>query len=253
MAYVRCQRCRRPTCPTCQRPAAVGIQCVDCIKEGKKSVRQGTTIFGGAVTDGRPLVTQTLMAICAVLYVAQLAGPFVGVPVTEWLLFVPALGAEQPWRFLTSAFVHSDWLPSGLMHIGFNMYILWLLGPRLETLLGRARFLALYLVSALGGSVMVLLLSWSRESWFTGTLGASGAVFGLFSALLVLQRRLRQDTRQITALIVINLVIGFVYAGQISWQGHIGGLVTGAACAAVMVLLGRRPDGSAGRGSWAVH
>lgn len=216
-------------------------------------MRQSTTVFGGAVTDGRPLVTQSLVVACVVLYVAQLAGPLVGVPVTQWLMFVPGLGLEQPWRFLTSAFVHSDWLPTGLLHIGFNMYVLWLLGPRIETLLGRARYLAVYLLSALGGSVAVLLLAWGREEWWTGTVGASGAVFGLFATLLIVQRRLRQDTRQITVLIVINFLIGVLYAGQISWQGHLGGLVTGAACAAVIAFLGRRPDIAGSKGSWRIH
>ena len=149
-AYVRCQRCGRPTCPECQRPAAVGIQCVDCVAEGARTVRKGRTIFGGAPTDGRPLATMTIMGICAVVYLAQGAVP----GLQDRIAFLPSAGQAEPWRFLTSAFAHGS-----LIHIAFNMYALWVMGTYLEPMLGRARFVAIYLLSALGGSVMYLLLS----------------------------------------------------------------------------------------------
>lgn len=250
-SYVRCQRCRRPTCPECQRPAAVGIQCVDCVAEGARSMRQVRTVFGGSLSDGRPVATMTIIGLCLAVFVAQWVAP----GLTGRVAFVPALGQAQPWRFVTSAFAHS---PSSLLHIGFNMYALWFMGTYLEPLLGRARFVAVYLLSALGGSVMHLLLAPPRTAveylagqgglWWTPAVGASGAVFGLFGAFLVLQRRLGRSAAGMYVIIAINAVIGFVVP-NIAWQAHLGGLVTGAAAAAVIAYTGRSrgPTESANR------
>lgn len=238
-SYVRCQRCMRPTCPECQRPAAVGIQCVDCVAEGAKTVRQVRTVFGGAVTDGRPVVTMTLIGICVAVFLAQSAVP--GFERQIW--FSPVLGQCEPWRFITSAFAHGS-----LMHIAFNMYALWVMGTYLEPMLGRARFLAIYLLSAFGGSVFYLLLAapqtyeeavaFGPGMWWTPAVGASGAVFGLFGAFLVLQRRLGRSAAGMYVVIGINAVIGFVLP-NIAWQAHLGGALTGAAAAAAIAYLGR--------------
>src|SRR3954447_14477879 len=187
VSYVRCQRCERPVCPECQRPAAVGIQCVDCVREGSRGVRGARTVFGGsAVAGGKPRVTQAIIALCVLVYVAQQ----VNSEVTVRFLYAPFTTVAEPWRMITGAFLHS---PSQLFHIVFNMLALWLTGPYLEGLLGRARFVALYLLSAFGGSVFLLLLANPNnpEQWFRGAYGASGAVFGLFAALFVVNRRLR--------------------------------------------------------------
>lgn len=236
VSYVSCQRCHRPVCPECQRPAAVGVQCVDCVRDAARASRQGRTIFGGSLTDGRPLVTYTLIGVCVVVFLGQLANP----AVTNALSFVPALGRAEPWRFLTSAFVHS---PSTYLHIGFNMYALWLMGQYLEPLLGRGRYVATYFVSALGGSVGYLMLAPSLTlaqlqagqvgPWVTGAVGASGAVFGLFGAFVVLNRKLGRSTAGIGITILLNGVLGFVIPG-IAWQAHLGGLLTGAAAAGVI-------------------
>ncbi len=244
-AYVRCQRCGRPTCPECQRPAAVGIQCVDCVREGAKTVRQARTVFGGAVTDGRPRATMWIIGICAAVYLVQYVRP----SLTSQIAFVPALGTSEPWRFLTSAFAHA-----GLAHIGFNMYALWIMGTYLEPMLGRVRFVVLYLLSAFGGSVMYLLLAAPQSvpdalrdgpgAWWTPAVGASGAVFGLFGAFLVLQRRLGRSAAGMWVLIGINAVIGFIPGFHIAWQAHLGGLLTGAAGAAVIAYAGRGGRGA---------
>lgn len=236
IAYVRCQRCGRPTCPECQRAAAVGVQCVDCVKEQAKSVRTTRTVFGGSVTD-RPTVSIAIIAICAVVWIGQRARP----GLTLDIAFVPVLAESEPWRFLTAAFAHSR---TQLMHILFNMFALWIVGAQyLEPLLGRLRYAALYLLSAIGGSVVYLLLAqppsgpvstWTDlGSWGTPAVGASGAVFGLFGALLVLNRKLGRSSAGMYATILINAVIGFVLPG-IAWQAHLGGLLTGAAAAAVI-------------------
>lgn len=198
------------------RSAAVGHQCVDCVGEGAKSIRQATTTFGGTPT-GRPWVTYALIALNVVMFVLEKALPNLYEDFVLWPAGI-AVNDEQ-YRLITSAFLHVD-----VMHIVFNMWALYVTGPALEQWLGRSRFVALYLLSALGGSVLVYQLT----PVSTGTLGASGAIFGLFGATLVLARRLNFDVKWILGLIVINLVITFVVP-SISWQGHVGGLLTGAA------------------------
>src|SRR5699024_9737838 len=112
-SYVHCQRCGRPVCFECQRPAAVGIQCVDCVREQARTVRQPTSRFGAPTRGGRPVVTLTLIVICVVVYAGQLLND----RVTLEMMFVPLLAESQPWRFLTAAFAHS---PGSVMHILFN-------------------------------------------------------------------------------------------------------------------------------------
>ncbi len=202
----------------------MGVQCVDCVAAAASAAPVVRTTFGGRARAGRPVVTLTLIGICVGVYLLQLAG---GRSVTNDLLFYPPLGGVQPWRFVSAAFLHS---PGSFLHVAFNMYVLYLTGPSLEAALGRARFTALYLVAALGGSVGYLLL-WTPVQ--PGTVGASGAVFGLFGALLVLQRRLRLDLRQTLVIVGINAVLGFVVPG-IAWQAHLGGFVVGAAVGAIM-------------------
>jgi membrane associated rhomboid family serine protease len=219
VSYVRCQRCGRPTCPECQRQAAVGIHCVDCVAEAARTLPTTRTALGGVRHPGRPVVTLTLIGLCVVSFVLQLLVP-------EWTgrwYFSPRRGFDEPWRFLTAAFLHS---PGQYLHIVFNMIALWFVGPTLETTLGRARYITLYLMSAIGGSVGVLLLT-TLANLDSGTVGASGAVFGLFGAILVVSLRLGGDVRGILVLIGINLALGFVMA-NIAWQAHVGGLVTGA-------------------------
>lgn len=234
-SYVRCQRCDRPACPECQRPAPVGIQCVDCVREQAKGTRVGRTAFGGGLARGAPRVTQAIIAGCVVLYLLQLS---LGDQVTGELAFAPFLALAEPWRFVTSAFLHS---PGLVLHILFNMYALWLTGPYLEQQLGRVRFLALYLLSAIGGSVFFLLLAdpFDRQQWFGGAVGASGAVFGLFAALLVVNRRLGRDSGPIMVVIGINAVLGFLIP-NVAWEAHLGGLVTGLAVAAVLAYAPRQ-------------
>jgi membrane associated rhomboid family serine protease len=194
------------------RAAAVGHQCVECVGEGARSVRRARTTSGG-----KPIVTYALIAANVVMFGLQMAVP--GFQQALYLWPAAVAGYDQYYRLLTSAFLHD-----GPTHILFNMWALWVIGPALERLLGRTRFLAMYFLSALGGSVLVYLLTAVNVP----TLGASGAIFGLFGATLVLSRKLNFDMKWIAGLIVINLVITFVVP-SISWQGHVGGLLTGAA------------------------
>jgi membrane associated rhomboid family serine protease len=209
----------------------VGVQCVDCVREQSKGMRTARTVFGGSVGDGRPLVTQVIIGICVVAFVLQ----YVGSRVSLDFSFYPPVAISQPYRFLTSAFLHS---PSFVLHIAFNMYALWMVGPYLERLLGRAQFVALYLLCAVGGSVgYFVIVSPYSANWLAGALGASGAVFGLFGAWFVVNRRLGRDVTGIVALVVINGAIGFLPG--IAWQAHLGGLVTGLVVTAVFAYLPR--------------
>jgi len=232
--YVSCVRCGRPACPDCLRSASVGQQCVDCIREGNRTTRPPAGRFGGQVRAGRPVVTWTLVAINVVLFLYGLVRPAIG---NDWAMYAGGVATGQWYRLFTAAFLPPTGLSSsGVLDIAFNMWALILVGPAIESQFGRARYLAVYLVSALGGSVMFYFLAPVNE----GALGASGAIFGLFGAWFVLARRLRVDSRQVVMLIVLNLVISFVFRGSIAWQAHVGGLIAGGLLTAAYAYAPRR-------------
>jgi membrane associated rhomboid family serine protease len=208
----------------------VGYQCIDCVNEGRRAARPPTTV-AGAEPGARPIVVPTLIALNVAVYVwtaveagnpvyNSMAGLF-----REWALVPGAVQDGEWWRVLTSGFLHI-----GPIHLAFNMVALWVLGRDLETVLGRGRFLAVYLVALLGGAAAVMLFYAPDER----VAGASGAVFGLMGGLVVLLRRLRVPAGQVIGLIVVNVVISIVIPG-ISLIGHIGGLVVGAAATAALV------------------
>jgi membrane associated rhomboid family serine protease len=209
------------------RSAAVGFQCPECVAEGAQTQRSARTIFGGAVPTRGAVVTMTLIALSVVAFLIDLVVP--GQPREWWMVGLQlddsgdlaGLAQGEWWRLITASFLHG-----GILHLLFNMYALYLFGPSLEAAFGHVRFAVLYLLSALGGSAVSYLFA----SPVQPSLGASGAVFGILGATLVVSRRLRYDVRAVTVLIAINLVLGFVVEG-IDWRAHIGGLVTGMAVA----------------------
>ncbi|WP_166427215.1 rhomboid family intramembrane serine protease [Nonomuraea mesophila] len=220
--WVRCQRCERPICPDCMRDAAVGFQCPECVAEGNKGLRQARSTFGGAIVR-TPIVTYTILVINVVVFGVQyVAGNAITSELAMWPAGVALL--DQYHRLLTAAFVHG-----GVFHILFNCWALYVIGPYLERAFGHTRFTALYLISALGGSALGLWVDPLNQP----TVGASGAIFGLFGAVFVVGRKLSMDVRGIAVLIVINLVITFVFP-NISWTGHIGGLITGSLLAGAL-------------------
>ncbi|GAB3136405.1 rhomboid family intramembrane serine protease [Marisediminicola antarctica] len=224
-SYVLCQRCGRTICPACQTQAAVGFHCPECIREGRaRAPRTKSRLSTSArrlTAPGSPAVTYSIIGVTALVFVLQLVS---GGLVTRYLTYFPVLTAREPWTMVTSLLVHST---SSFLHILFNMFSLFIFGRILEPMVGRWRFLALYLLSGLGGSVAVLLLNPTG-----GVLGASGAIFGLFGAFFVIQRGLGGNSGQLVVLIVINLSIGF-FVPNISWQAHVGGLIVGALVAFV--------------------
>lgn len=210
----------------------MGYWCPECVREAEARVRSAKAPYGGALVEGA-LVTMSLITMNVVAYVLTalnsaggFASNYASSMFGQLALWTPAIAAHQQyWRLLTSMFLHF-----GPFHLLVNMIALAVVGNQLEVIFGRARYLAVYLVAGLGGSVAVYLL----QAPGAVTAGASGALFGLFGAVLVVVRRLRANPRPILFTIVLNLVVTFLIPNISKWA-HIGGLVTGVALAAVIV------------------
>ncbi len=207
--------------------APVGYRCPDCMRAEQPV--EPTTV-AGATTIAKPYVTYTLIVINLLVFAYQYSVGINAVAERWGMWPVGIVTGDQWYRLLTSAFLHGSFL-----HIAFNMYVLFALGPTLERILGHVRFTALYLLSALGGAVA----SYFFSDITTVSVGASGAIFGLMGALVVAGRRLRYDVTQVLVLLGINVVIGFLAPG-IDWRAHLGGLVTGAVVAAILVHAPRK-------------
>ena len=222
------------------RAASVGFQCPDDVAAGARSVREARTVFGGRISGDTSRVSIALVALNVLVFVVGLAvgerslqeayGNVPG-PVLFQDGTVGGVADGDYYRLLTAAFLHA-----GVFHLAMNMFALATLGPVLESALGRTRFLALYLLSALGGSTLSYLLSGPGELG----VGASGAIFGLFAAYYVVVRRLGGETRSIVMLLVINLVITFTIP-IIDEKAHIGGLIIGAVVASAFAFLPKGP------------
>jgi membrane associated rhomboid family serine protease len=232
---VSCSSCGRPICPDCMTPTPVGMRCPECMQERTKVVRNP----GGAPQSGfmGAPATFTLIAINVAMYLIEIAaggGGFqagVGNSITIDLgLFGPLVAEGEWYRLVTAGFLHAN-----LFHIGFNMFLLFMLGRLLEPALGTPRFLLLYFASLLAGSFGALVLDPNAL-----TIGASGAVFGLFGAGFVIarERGMNSLAGELGVLIVINLVFSFTIRG-ISAGGHLGGLIGGLICGLVIVAGAR--------------
>jgi membrane associated rhomboid family serine protease len=258
-AHIRCQRCERIICPDCMRPASVGFQCPECVREGAKSMRSGRTAYGGLRPTDASTTSIALIGVNAVIWVAIVATGGFASRLFELLALTPnsycdfgrgvntlpeaacssaggtyVLGVSDGayWQLVTSMFTHVQF-----WHIGFNMLALWVLGPQLEMAVGRARFLALYFLSGLAGSALVY---WAGPE-LGGTHGASGAIFGLMGALLIVAIKVQGDVRSILIWIGLNFVVTFLFSSRISWQGHLGGFIGGLAIGAILVYAPRGP------------
>jgi len=244
--FVRCSRCDKYICSDCMREAPVGQRCPDCVKGENKTVRQARTIFGGRPA-ATPWITYAIITVNVLAYLVELVHPAVidrfddlgtgllgpdgryyvddGFPDPAYQL-VGVLHGEW-WRLFTSAFLHQP--PGngfGILHIAFNMMWVWTLGRFLETQLGRTRYLAVYLLSALGSSVLVVLVDPGQSA-----IGASGAGFGLVATYFVVTRKLHSYPLDRNRLLISFVVWLVLAAGFTSWEGHLGGLVTGAVAA----------------------
>jgi membrane associated rhomboid family serine protease len=236
-SFILCQRCGRTICPECQTQAAVGVICPECMREQRQSAPRtksaARTRLGRMTAAGEPVVTYSIIALTLVVFVLQLIP---GLGVTDRLLYAGIYSypvAFEPWRMLTSVFVHSTGF---IFHVLLNMYTLWIFGQILERMLGRGRFLTLYLLSGLAGSRGVLFLADPRVA----VVGAAGAIFGLMGAFLVIQRKLGGNATQLLILVGINLVIGFLPGLNVAWQAHVGGLIGGAVIGLIFVQTRQR-------------
>ncbi|WP_100445121.1 rhomboid family intramembrane serine protease [Glycomyces xiaoerkulensis] len=258
--YLRCVRCDRPICADCRIDAPVGFQCPECVAEGRKTMRRArsafggraSTSFGGSSSGEAGTVTKAMIGVNVVMFVLTLAvggSAAIGGAVTELhfalaeysrpaqapveLLgsryLLPTVAAGGEYRLLTSTFMHF-----GVVHLLFNMVVLWILGRVLEKDLGSLRYLAVYLLSGLGGSVATYVFA-NPETW---SAGASGAIYGLFGALIMVNRRLSRDNSGLYVLLGLNLALTFLVP-TISITGHLGGLVGGALCGAVLSFTPR--------------
>ncbi len=222
---VRCVRCNRPICPECQRAASVGFQCPDDVKAGLSSVRRSRTIVGAVHNaDAVPYVTYGLIAINVLVYVLTAIGPGANFVQNNGstqvrLELVPYYVAvnHDYYRLITSMFVHY-----GPLHILFNMYALYVIGPALERAFGWWRYSAVYVLGGLGGSVLCLLF----QNPLGASAGASGAIFGLFAALLVVSKRTGTPATQVWIVVGINFIFTFSVSGISIW-GHVGGFIVG--------------------------
>lgn len=230
-SFILCQRCGRTICPECQTQGAVGVICPECmIAQRKNAPRVKPAILTRFTGQDKPTVTYAIVGITLFVYVLQF---LLGSQITNVLRYAGAYSyadSFEPWRMLTSVLVHGS-----IFHVLLNMYTLWIFGQILEPMLGRWRFITLYVLSGLAGSLGVMFLS----NPVVGVVGASGAIFGLMGAFLVIQRRLGGNATQLLVLVGINLVIGFLPGLNVSWQAHVGGLVGGAVIGLIYVQTRR--------------
>lgn len=238
-------------------PGAVGFQCPECVGKGHKETRQLQLPYGGERSNNPRLTSLILIGVNAAVWILIQVMGVANSTLADLLALTPAnhcqvmadgsfytnaqiceaFGmtwgygvAAMPWQVITSGFTHIS-----ATHLLFNMMVLFMLGPNLETILGRVRFLAVYFLALLGGSAAVMI---ATDPW-TQTLGASGAIYGLLGAYLIAAVKHRGDPRTILIWIVINVAFSFVFP-NVSWQGHIGGLVAGAAAAAIIMMLPKK-------------
>ncbi|WP_026931494.1 rhomboid family intramembrane serine protease [Glycomyces tenuis] len=266
--YLRCVRCDKPICADCRIDAPVGFQCPDCVAAGRRKERRArsafggraATAFGGSSAGSAGTVTKTMIGINVAMFVLTLlvggmsavggartelhnalaqASIFVyqggfystHIPVELFgtVYDLPGVASGGEYRLLTSTFMHY-----GAIHLLMNMVVLWILGRVLEKDLGSLRFLAVYLISGLAGSVATYLFAAPE----TISAGASGAIYGLFGTLILVNRRLSRDNTGMYILLGLNLVMTFALPG-ISITGHLGGLVGGLLCGAVLAFTPR--------------
>jgi len=232
-----CTRCDRPICPDCLREASVGFQCPECVRNQNRG-RQATLPYGGKLVENAGLVTIVVGVLNIVTYIVTALTSPSGIHhnASSRLFIRLVLSPEfiartgEYWRFIGSAFLHY-----GFLHLAVNMISLAVLGPAIERVFGHGRFVVLYLVAALGGSVAVYAFD---PNPLVAVAGASAAIFGLFGALVVLYRKLGLDMRMLIPTILINVYITY-RVPNVSWIGHVGGFVTGALVAIVLVYAPR--------------
>lgn len=224
--FISCTRCGRPICPACMTQAPVGFHCPACINEARQVLRRT-----------RPRTTTSVTQALIATNVAIHGLGFLGIGTNSGFVrefgMLPAAVAYNGewWRMFTAAFVHA-----GALHLAMNMIMLWVMGRGVEQVLGRGRFVLLYVLSIFGGGVASYLVN----DPLTFGVGASGAIFGLFAAVFMFGREYGRNNQEIGFVIGLNLLLGFVIPG-VDWLAHAGGLVTGAVVSWALLPRRRRP------------
>jgi membrane associated rhomboid family serine protease len=239
---VSCSNCGRPICPECMTSTPVGMRCPECARQTTK-VRVGQGAF--SPTAGKMPATIALIAINVIVFVIELAGGGTGSfsgggnVINDAGLHGPDVADGDWWRVISGGFLHA-----GLLHLLLNMYVLYVAGSILEPGIGTPRFLGIYFISLIAGSLGALIVDPNAL-----TVGASGAIFGLMAAVVVIARGrgMEQIASQFGLFIVLNLVLTFSISG-ISIGGHIGGLIGGFVAAALVLFVERQLSGRAGFG-----
>ena len=204
------------------RSASIGYQCPECASDSTPVIK-GISKNSFIPNQENNQATKFLSIALISIYVAQFV--LGDILISNFALFAPSVSTGQWWRLLTAGFLHGS-----ILHLLFNVYILWVLGSQLESILGKRKFIVIYFVSLIGGSVASFLFS----PFGTYSIGASGAIFGLMGAMLVVGRKKRLDISQVAVLVILNVVIGFVLSG-IDWRAHLGGLAAGSLIAWVLL------------------
>lgn len=231
---LRCTRCDRPCCPECLREAPVGYHCVDCLAQAEQGRRHPVTV-AGARLGSKPVVVPVLIAVNVLAFVltavqaGSMSSNHLSSTFFSYALWPLLVAAGEWWRLLTSGFLHI-----GVVHLLMNMIALWVIGRDLEMLLGRVRFIAVYVLALLGGSAAIFLMGEEAAP----VAGASGAVYGLMGGIAVAALRLKVSLRPVLLVIGLNVVLSVTIPG-ISLLGHLGGLVLGAVATAALVYAPR--------------
>jgi membrane associated rhomboid family serine protease len=239
---VSCSNCGRPICPDCMTSTSVGMRCPECARQTTK-VRTGTGAF--SPTAGKMPATIGLIAINVIVFVIELAGGGTGslngggTVIHDAGLRGPDVASGDWWRVISGGFLHA-----GFLHLLLNMYVLYVAGSILEPGIGTPRFLGIYFVSLIAGSLGALIVDPNSL-----TVGASGAIFGLMAAVVVIARGrgVEQIASQFGLFIILNLVLTFSISG-ISVGGHIGGLIGGFVAASLVLFVERQMSGRVGFG-----
>ena len=204
------------------RSASIGYQCPKCAKDSTPVIR-GINKNRFIPSQQNNIITKALSISIIVVYAAQFV--LGDILLINFALFAPNVAMGQWWLLITAGFLHGS-----IIHLLFNAYILWVIGSQLENIVGSFKFTIIYFFSLIGGSLASYLFS----PFGSYSVGASGAIFGIMGAMLIVGRKHNLDISQITTLVAINVVLGFVFSG-IDWRAHLGGLAAGVIITWVLI------------------
>jgi membrane associated rhomboid family serine protease len=224
-SYVLCQRCGRTICPACQTQAAVGVHCPECVREARQSAprTKPRLVTAFSSSSDKPIVTYSLMGASTFVFLVNLV---LGNAVINALAYFPGRVISAPWTLVTANFA-----AVGFFGLVFNLLAMFLIGRTLESMLGRGRYLSLFLLSGLGAAVATEFLGGYVA-------GASPAIFGLLIAIFFIQRSQGSNSWGILVLVGAYLVYSMVVGGA-GWVGYLGAIAVGSATTLILLRTRR--------------